>query len=1174
MSDFFYAICNKCSRSGTFIKKYIGAHPLVFIIGIGFLLRIYRLPYQSLWLDEWLPHTAMSAGQLSRYLSIFKIVIPEHTSTPAFYVALYLWSKIVGLDPLLLRIFPVLIGCASIALIYFWGSVLFSRRTGITAAFFLALSPTQIWYSQELRPYGLMLFLALCSVFTLEYALASARKNTRWWVLYYSATALFIFNHLFSILILIPQGIYIYLRRDFRSFFFWTLPYVLIAALLVFSALNVSHVSVDHTSPAPCPQLTETLALILGKDVISSHSDMLPVWLANPAAILPTRLQVLLKLRPLMDVLFFLFLIAGLLLLPARYFVLKKKTCQTCKTQSGSKEDKPAPATLPQSGRPEQIFSKIALLLMLAFFPTTILAFIQGVTRLPFTGPGYDAYNVVGIYIAVAFVISTFEKKRLYNIFLLLIALLCGYQCLIFLPYRTRPDWKAAAAHIRQNCRSGDLILDEWSIGPLSRTHTYLNDLPVQHAQATSFGDVCSQAVSFLKHQEKNEKNQSSVWILTEPLFLSYFIHSRYSPLQTLENALEECGLEVACISFPGGSDISVLKATRSDSQEPHFTSPYIHALYTEDYEQVFSDFEISVQTEQEKEFLIAGLQKSQTFWPIVYTQANIQLGFSFLRNKEYRLAGAFARYLLRSHPYYGLGYYCMGTLLALAGEKERAQAYFTQAFSLYPVVESYSGSFSRELCQPGNTLPGKSASDRLSAFPYQFFVDLERYINETAIPFGDGSGNRMLPESEIGKLAAELSEGKVIIEALFSAQDSLATTEGWLPITKRLPAFWAEALCLFTGDAENTANKYRALIARYPFERMFYERYDFYLKQYTNGSEYAEKWLDLVSVNPDLAAYAIKKLEETGQFRLQHDQEEDALAAFERALSLGSDSISTAAKAGDLHARSYRWQEALNAYAIVLKKEPYYENVLDKADEILNRLNDARITQTYWKDIQASNSTQWEVVRRYCAVLENEKRYDEATAIYLSIRDSAEHGCDALLAGARCLRLASNAQQAFHILNMQDPKRCHPPKLLSYEYILSGQQLTEEQLFTDAIHSFLKATEVGGFDELAYFGLGSIALQRGDTESALDYFKKSVDADPENTWHRQCLAVEQQKAGRYQEALENLKILLEKSPDNEGLRQNVLSLVQEHRDMLREDTVQDLFTSFPDWFSLPPADN
>jgi tetratricopeptide (TPR) repeat protein len=156
----------------------------------------------------------------------------------------------------------------------------------------------------------------------------------------------------------------------------------------------------------------------------------------------------------------------------------------------------------------------------------------------------------------------------------------------------------------------------------------------------------------------------------------------------------------------------------------------------------------------------------------------------------------------------------------------------------------------------------------------------------------------------------------------------------------------------------------------------------------------------------------------------------------------------------------------------------------------------------------------------------------------------------------------------------MQDPKRCHPPKLLSYEYILSGQQLTEEQLFTEAIQSFLKATEVGGFDELAYFGLGSIALQRGDTEGALDYFKKSVDADPENTWHRQCLAVEQQKTGRYQEALENLKILLEKSPDNEGLRQNVLSLVQEHRDMLREDTVQDLFTSFPDWFSLPPADN
>ncbi|OQB33219.1 MAG: Tetratricopeptide repeat protein [Candidatus Hydrogenedentes bacterium ADurb.Bin170] len=1153
--------------------KRVFLHPLIPILIIGFLLRIYRLPYQSIWLDDWLPYMALQNSDLLSFLRLFKTVIPEHACTPVFYILLFLWSKLIGTAPFALKLLPLIIGTFSIVLIFILGTILFSRRAGLISALLLAFSPPQIWFSQEFRPYSLMLFLALCSLLALEQALSSSRRPVLFWTLYYCSTVLFVFNHLFSLLILVPHGIYILLRRGWRCFFLWSLPCFVLLCFLFFSAFNISHSSIGSHTLVGKYSLWEAIAQATAKDIVSRHADLLPVWANNPPAALPDFLNILLLFRPYLDVALYLFVFFGLVL----FFIFSYKTIISF-VLCGSNLSVIAPRFIRTNKQnPSENFpsAKFLIIILLIYFSAIALALLQNVTGRAVAGTSYDAYNMAGVYLALGFVISKIKKRTLYKAAVFLILFFYGYQCLIFLPYRTRPEWQGAADYIRKHASPQDLIIDDWSLLPFSsRVRPFLDDLNIRKEVATSRGDICEQTKRFFQEEGPTSPSSPKVWVITEPVFSKPLIRSGAEPLSLLLAEFQEMGFQIQTISFLGGSHLTVIKVAVPPHRPIHTFTPYSQVLNAIDYDHFFSDLGIVPQNANEESLLKASCQRATDVWPPIYTHTNLGVGFSFLRQKEYRLAGAFARYLLRSHPYYGLGYYYMGTLLALAGEKERAQAYFTEAFSLYPVVESYSGGFSRELCRPGNTLPGKNASDRLSAFPYQFFVDLERYINETAIPFGDGPENRMLPESERAKLAAELSEGKVIIETLFSAQDSLATTEGWLPITKRLPAFWAEALCLFTGDAEKAANKYRALIARFPFERLFYDRYDFYLKHYAGGSEYAEKWLDLVSVNPDLAAYAIKKLEETGQLRLQQEQEEDALAAFETALSLGSDSISTAAKAGDLYARANRWQEALTAYAVVLKKEPYFENTLDKADEILNRLNDENITRAYWKDIQESNSAHWEVVRRYGAALENEKRYDEAAAIYLSIKDSAEHGCYALLAGARCLRLASNAQQAFNILNMQDPERCHPPKLLSYEYILSGQQLTEEHLLAEATQSFLKATEVGGFDELAYFGLGSIALQRGDTEGALDYFRKSVDADPENIWHRQCLAVEQQKAGRYQEALENLKILLEKSPDNEGLRQSVLSLVQEHRDLLREDTVQDLFASFPDWFSLPPSDN
>ncbi|NLN92088.1 MAG: hypothetical protein GX130_02105 [Candidatus Hydrogenedens sp.] len=1097
--------------------------------------------------------------------------MPEHTGAPVFYIFFYYWSKITGMNPLYLRLLPVAFGTAAIVLMYFLGTSLYSRRAGLISALLLALSPTQIWFAQELRPYGLMFFLALLSLLSLQHALSSPTKKSRLWLLYYCATALFLFNHLFSVLILIPQGIYVLLRRGFSFFILWALPAVILVTILFFSAFDISHTTEEQGRVAPPPEIITALTNAVGQDIINTRWFFFSPWHNHPTGELPDSLLLFLKVRPFMDGLIFLFITISLLVfvfysaetsLRIQFLEnkFKKVSCQplTCINKSGE-----------EIYFERNLLSKFMLIISLFCVSPLVLGTVQAVTGRPTFNPVYNAYNMAALYLAIGFAASCFNKKWIYKSSILLVILLYGYQCLIFLPYRTRPAWNEAAAYIRQNSGLQDLIIDEWSLAPFSRIDHYLNDFQVKKVNATSLGDVCAQAALFLQNQDHTDDLQPAVWILTEPVFLYYFGGMPKNPLRILEASLEECGLHVEATYFPGSTHLTVLKATCTQGQEPRIPVPIPQLLDIADYSSFFDDLGVHVDNEEEKQQLIYGFQRSTSAWPLFLTIGNFEVGFSFLRNKEYRLAGAFAEYLLSSHPYFGLGYYYMGTLLALAGETDRARAYFSQAFSLYPVIASYSEAFSRALCEPGEALPDKAAADRLFSFPYPLFVDLQRYLEETAVFTESGPKIKILPGHERVRLASELTDGAVLIDALFTAQKNNRKAEAWMPITKRLPALTAELSYCLTGNPERTANKYRELIGRFPFECFFYDRYDYFLKKYADVHAYVTNWLELVSANPDLSAYAVQKLEAVGNDWYELDNNEAALAAFQGASMLGSFSLDTAARTGEVYARQFRFKEALTIYAEVLKKDAQFSNVLVNTDIVLNELDDEQYRLDYWKDIHESNPHSWDITRRYGGTLEEAGFFTDATRIYLVLKDSEAHGCDALVAAIRCLRLSGDYKTALTLLEQQNPERCHPPKLITYEYISIGQLLVDQQLLKEAEECFNQALAIGGFDGLAYFELGTLARAKGDGRETLGYFTKSVKADPDALWPRQCLAVEQLNNGLYAEALENYKILFLQNPDVSGLRQTILSLVEKHDDAIPEDQLQELHELFPDWFIL-----
>ena len=146
---------------------------LFLIILLGFSLRFYNLAKESLWFDE-IYGGILPAKQSITYLLNPDISLPVST----YHIILHYWMQIFGQSEFSVR-FPALIfGVLSIFVIYKLGKVIFNQEIGLLSALILAISPFQIHYSQEARPYSLLMLLSLVSVYYfVKFIKSSDEKN-------------------------------------------------------------------------------------------------------------------------------------------------------------------------------------------------------------------------------------------------------------------------------------------------------------------------------------------------------------------------------------------------------------------------------------------------------------------------------------------------------------------------------------------------------------------------------------------------------------------------------------------------------------------------------------------------------------------------------------------------------------------------------------------------------------------------------------------------------------------------------------------------------------------------------------------------------------------------------------------------------------------------------------
>ena len=132
---------------------------LLTILAIAAFLRLYRLGSESIWLDEAFSVLVSKASPIS----IVKLTATSETHPPLYYLLLHFWMLAFGQSEVALRSLSACFGILSIFLLYKVGCELFNHKVGLLSSSLLAISTFTIWYSQDARPYSLLLCVTLLS---------------------------------------------------------------------------------------------------------------------------------------------------------------------------------------------------------------------------------------------------------------------------------------------------------------------------------------------------------------------------------------------------------------------------------------------------------------------------------------------------------------------------------------------------------------------------------------------------------------------------------------------------------------------------------------------------------------------------------------------------------------------------------------------------------------------------------------------------------------------------------------------------------------------------------------------------------------------------------------------------------------------------------------------------
>ncbi len=181
---------------------------LILIVLLSSALRIYRIDRMALWGDEACMVFLCQDAPAEIIEALASSDRPDvDVAPPLYFLMLHFWMKLFGSSIQAFRGLSVVFGVLTVWSVIKLGESLFDRKTGLTAGVLMAISPFQIWYSQEGRMYAMASFLAVCTMWSLAVAQKNPGKPVQWIPFAVSGIAL-IMTQYYGILLVGALGIH------------------------------------------------------------------------------------------------------------------------------------------------------------------------------------------------------------------------------------------------------------------------------------------------------------------------------------------------------------------------------------------------------------------------------------------------------------------------------------------------------------------------------------------------------------------------------------------------------------------------------------------------------------------------------------------------------------------------------------------------------------------------------------------------------------------------------------------------------------------------------------------------------------------------------------------------------------------------------------------------------
>ncbi len=211
---------------------------LCAILFLAFALRSFRLDGQSLWSDE-----GVSVTLAQRDLATIARDAAHDIHPPLYYYLLHFWVRLFGSSEIAVRSLSALCGFLLVSFTYLLGIALFDNRVALVASFLAAISPFQVYYSQETRMYILVALLGAISLFLfLKFARATGEEHAAslWPTLafytFFITSALYTHYFAFTIFLVANVAYALWLlltpsARKWRALTLWSLSQLLVILL-------------------------------------------------------------------------------------------------------------------------------------------------------------------------------------------------------------------------------------------------------------------------------------------------------------------------------------------------------------------------------------------------------------------------------------------------------------------------------------------------------------------------------------------------------------------------------------------------------------------------------------------------------------------------------------------------------------------------------------------------------------------------------------------------------------------------------------------------------------------------------------------------------------------------------------------------------------------------------